>query len=54
MTKSISDRTDLTEEQKEIERKKLRKFREELINQNTIGMTLEQRVERLERIISGE
>lgn len=52
--KSISERTDLTEEGKEELRRKVKALREYLLEQDTSKMTLEERVLRLERFIAGE
>lgn len=52
--KSISARTDLTEEAKEELRMKVKAFRDSLLEQDTSKMTLEERVLRLERFIAGE
>jgi hypothetical protein len=54
MVKSISKRQDLSEEEKEVERNKTRAVRETWRDKPTNGMSLEERVERLEKIIAGE
>lgn len=51
--KSVSDRQDLNEEQKEVARNKIRKLRKDLLAQDETTLTLEQRVARLEIFIRG-
>jgi hypothetical protein len=54
MVKSIQNRNALTDEQKEEERDKTRRVRKAWRDKPTNGMTLEERIERLEIIIAGE
>lgn len=54
MVDSISKQNNLSESEKEVERNKARAVREKWRKKPTNGMTLEERVERLEKIIAGE
>ena len=51
---SISERDDLTEEQKDTERAKRKAWREGWINVDINGKSVEQRLERLEGIVLGQ
>jgi hypothetical protein len=51
---SVSDRTDLTEAEKAAERDRRRQVRIDWINQDINGLSLQQRVERLEAIVLGQ
>ena len=53
MVKSISKKN-ISEEEKENERNAVRSVREKWHKKPTNGMTIEERVERLEKIVSGE